>query len=236
MMLIQEPLISMNKKEQLNKFNMAALILVLMLPLFTQAQDSDLGNWLIYIGNKKINSKWNIHNEVQYRNYNAVGDLEQLLLRTGLGYNITEKDNILLGYGYILSENYVGETDDKVSVNEHRIFQQFTTKQSIGKVGLSHRYRFEQRFVEDDFKLRFRYFLGVKIPLQYKEDGNNPLYLSAYNEIFLNTKSSVFDRNRVYGGLGYTFSEQLRLELGYMNQFFETSGRDQVNIIAFVNL
>lgn len=214
---------------------MVALILVLMLPLFTQAQDSDLGNWLIYIGNKKINSKWNIHNEVQYRNYNAVGDLEQLLLRTGLGYNITEKDNILLGYGYILSENYVGDTDEKVSVNEHRIFQQFTTKQSIGKVGLSHRYRFEQRFVEEDFKMRFRYFLGVKIPLQYKEDGKNPLYLSAYNEIFLNTKSSVFDRNRVYGGLGYTFSKQLRLELGYMNQFFETSSRDQVNIIAFVN-
>ncbi|WP_233268106.1 DUF2490 domain-containing protein [Algibacter sp. L3A6] len=214
---------------------MAALILVLMLPLFSQAQESDLGNWLIYIGNKKLNSKWNIHNEVQYRNYNAVGDLEQLLLRTGLGYNINEKNNVLLGYGYILSENYVGDTDEKVSVNEHRIFQQFTTKQSIGKVGLSHRYRFEQRFVEADFKMRFRYFLGIKIPLQYKEDGSSPLYLSAYNEIFLNTESSVFDRNRVYGGLGYTFSKQLRLELGYMNQFFETSGRDQINVIAFVN-
>lgn len=217
------------------KLNMAALILVLMLPLFSQAQDSDLGNWLIYIGNKKLNSKWNIHNEVQYRNYNAVGYLEQLLLRTGLGYNINDKNNILLGYGYILSENYIGDTDEKVSVNEHRIFQQFTTKQSVGKVGLSHRYRFEQRFVEDDFKMRFRYFLGIKIPLQYKEDGNSPLYLSAYNEIFLNTESSVFDRNRVYGGLGYTFSKQLRLELGYMNQFFETSGRDQINVIAFVN-
>jgi hypothetical protein len=217
------------------KLNMAALILVLMLPLSFQAQESDLGNWLIYIGNKKLNSKWNIHNEVQYRNYNAVGDLEQLLLRTGLGYNINEKNNVLLGYGYILSENYVGDTDEKVSVNEHRIFQQFTTKQSIGKVGLSHRYRFEQRFVEADFKMRFRYFLGIKIPLQYKEDGSSPLYLSAYNEIFLNTESSVFDRNRVYGGLGYTFSKQLRLELGYMNQFFETSGRDQINVIAFVN-
>lgn len=158
------------------------------------------------------------------------------MLRTGLGgYNIDEKNNVLLGYGYILSKNYIGDTDEKVSVNEHRIFQQFTTKQSIGKVGLSHRYRFEQRFVEDDFKMRFRYFLGVKIPLQYKEDGNNPLYLSAYNEIFLNTESSVFDRNRVYGGLGYTFSKQLRMELGYMNQFFETSGRDQINVITFVN-
>ncbi len=213
-----------------------ALMLALVLPFCAQAQDSNLGNWLIYIGNKKLNSKWNIHNEVQYRNYNVIGDLEQLLLRTGVGYNLTENNNnILLGYGYILSENYIGETDKKVSINEHRIFQQFTTKQKIGKVGISHRYRFEQRFVEDDFKMRLRYFLGINIPLQYKEDGKNPLYLSMYNEIFLNTKSSVFDRNRIYGGLGYKFSKGLRLELGYMNQFFESSGRDQINLIAFVN-
>lgn len=218
------------------KNKIATLIITLVLPFFAMSQESDLGNWLIYIGNKKLNSKWNIHNEVQYRNYNAVGDLEQLLLRTGVGYNLSENNNnLLLGYGYILSENYIGETDDKISVNEHRIFQQFTTKQNLGKVGLSHRYRFEQRFVEDDFKMRFRYFLGIKIPLHYKEEGENPLYLSVYNEIFLNTKSSVFDRNRVFGGLGYKFSDNLRFELGYMNQFFETSGRDQINIIAFVN-
>ena len=214
----------------------SVLFLVFMFPKTAVAQDSNLGNWLIYIGNKKLNEKWNIHNEVQYRNYDAIGDLEQLLLRTGLGYNLTENNNnILLGYGYILSENYIDDTNDKVSVEEHRIFQQFTTKQKIGKIGLSHRYRFEQRFVEEDFKMRFRYFLGIKIPLQYKEDHKNPLYLSVYNEIFLNTEPSVFDRNRVYGGLGYKFSKTLRLELGYMNQFFETSGRDQVNIIAFVN-
>ena len=218
------------------RISMVALIVILVLPNFLNAQESELGNWLIYIGNKKLNSKWNIHNEVQYRNYNAVGDLEQLLLRTGIGYNLSENNNnILLGYGYILSENYISETEDKLSVNEHRIFQQFTTKQNVGKVALSHRYRFEQRFVEDDFKMRFRYFLGIKIPLQYKVEGKNPIYLSLYNEIFLNTKSSVFDRNRVFGGLGYKFSNALRLELGYMNQFFETSGRDQINIIAFVN-
>ena len=219
-----------------NKNLFTTLALLLVFPFYALSQDSNLGNWLIYIGNKKLNSKWNIHNEIQYRNYNAVGDLEQLLLRTGLGYNLNENnDNILLGYGYILSENYVGETDDKVTVNEHRIFQQFTTKQSIGRIGLSHRYRFEQRFVEADFKMRFRYFLGFNLPLQNKEDGDNPLYLSLYNEIFLNTESAVFDRNRVYAGLGYRFSNNLRMELGYMNQFFETSGRDQINLIAFVN-
>ena len=219
-----------------NKNLLAALTLALVLPFYAISQDSNLGNWLIYIGSKQLNNGWNIHNEVQYRNYDAVGDLEQLLLRTGLGYNLTENNNnLLLGYGYILSENYISDTDEQQSVEEHRIFQQFTTKQKVGKIGLSHRYRFEQRFIESDFKMRLRYFLGLNIPLQYKEDGDNPLYLSAYNEIFLNTKSAVFDRNRVYGGLGYKFSRNLRLELGYMNQFFENSGRDQINLIAFVN-
>ncbi len=212
------------------------LSLLFCLPITSLAQQSSLGNWLIYIGSKKLDSKWNIHNEIQYRSYDAFGDTEQLLLRTGLGYNLTENNNnLLLGYGYILSKNYFDVTFDKTTVNEHRIFQQFTTNQDLGTLSLSHRYRFEQRFIEDDFKMRFRYFLSLKIPLQNKEDQKNPLYLSMYNELFLNTTSSVFDRNRVYGGLGYTFSEALRMELGYMNQFFETSSRDQINIIAFVN-
>lgn len=215
---------------------MAALACMLMLPSVVAAQDSDFGNWLIYIGSKKVNSQWNIHNEVQYRNYDAVGDLEQLLLRTGVGYNFSENNhNLLLGYGYISSENYVADTQDKTSVNEHRIFQQFTSKQSVGVVSLTHRYRFEQRFVEADYKMRLRYFLAAKIPLQKTESGVSKLYLSAYNEVFLNTKSAVFDRNRVYTGVGYQLTKNIRMEAGYMNQLFETSSRDQFNLITFVN-
>ena len=218
------------------------LTILLALPFSTiNAQESDFGNWLIYIGSKKINKKWNIHNEVQYRNFNAIGDLEQLLIRAGLGYNLTENNNnVLLGYGYILSRNFIGNTDETVNTNEHRIFQQYTTKQKVKSVSLTHRYRFEQRFIEEDFRLRFRYFLSLNIPLGKKVfDENNidkrKLYLSAYNEIFLNGDSSIFDRNRVYGGLGYKFSKSVRVELGYLNQFLERTGRDQLNIITFVN-
>jgi hypothetical protein len=218
------------------KINMAALICVLMLPFFASSQDSNFGNWLIYIGNKQLNSNWNLHNEVQYRNYNAIGDLEQLLLRTGLGYTFNEsKSNFLLGYGYILSENYVGNSDQKESVNEHRVFQQFISNQHLGKVKLTHRYRFEQRFVESDFKLRFRYFLALTIPLSVNKNNVNKYYFSAYNEIFLNTKTSIFDRNRLYGGIGYNVNKNIRIEAGYMNQFFETTSRDQFNIITFIN-
>ena len=98
---------------------------------------------------------------------------------------------------------------------------------------LGHRYRFEQRFVESDFKMRFRYFLSLNIPINIMQ--NNKYYLSAYNEIFLNTKTSVFDRNRLYGGIGYNINTAIRIEVGYMNQFFERSSKDQLNIITLVN-
>ena len=200
------------------------------------SQDSELGNWLLYFGNKKINDKINWHNEVQYRNYNAAGDLEQLLIRTGVGYNLTDNNNnILLGYAYILSQNYLVNTDDKLDVNEHRIYQQFITKQGIGRVSVQHRYRFEQRFIEEDFRLRFRYFLSVNIPINNKEVVDKTVYISSYNEIFINTDNTIFDRNRLYGGLGYRLNSSFRFEAGYMNQFLNNQNRDQINLITFIN-
>ncbi len=212
------------------------LVLLLFVPFLGNTQDSNLGNWWIYYGNKQIKSKWNWHSEVQYRNYNFISDLEQLLLRTGFGYNLTENNNnILLGYGYILSENYIDGTDEKEDVHENRIYQQFITKQSFSRVSLQHRYRFEQRFIDDDFRLRFRYFLSINIALNHKEIIDKTLYLSAYNEIFINTDDNIFDRNRIYAGLGYRFSKNIRIELGYMNQFLPESNRDQIMISSYVN-
>jgi len=83
--------------------------------------------------------------------------------------------------------------------------------------------------------MRLRYFLSLNIPFKDNESGKSSFYFSAYNEIFLNTESAVFDRNRLYGGLGYIINKNIKLELGYMNQFFETSNRDQINLITFVN-
>jgi len=191
--------------------------------------------WYQYFGSKQINEKWNWHNEVQYRNYNIIGDLEQLLLRTGIGYNLTENNNnILFGYGFIRSENYISN-DQKEVVNEHRTFFQFITKQMINNTIVQHRYRFEQRWIEDDFRLRLRYFIGLNIPLKKRQIQDGDYHLSFYNEIFLNTQGTVFDRNRLYGALGRKFSKKLRLELGYMNQFLSNRGRDQINFGVFYN-
>lgn len=210
--------------------------LFLLAPMLASAQQSDLGNWIIYLGDKKLKGGFNWHHEVQHRNYNAIGDLEQLLLRTGLGYNLSgQNNNVLLGYAYILSQNYLSGTDEKTSIHEHRLYQQFITRQRFSRFYTQHRYRFEQRWVEGDFKLRLRYFLSLNVPLNHKTLRDNTLYLSAYNEIFLNVSEDTFDRNRLYFGLGYKPSSLVRFELGYLNQFLKGIDRDQINLIAFLN-
>lgn len=211
-------------------------VILLFAPLSLFAQSSDFGNWLIYFGDKKINNKWNWHHEVQYRNFNFIGDTEQLLLRTGLGYNLSENNNnIHLGYAFIYSEPYIGNTEEKTSFSEHRIYQQFITRQAFGRFSIQHRYRFEQRFFEDDFRLRLRYFLAFNIALNSKHIADKTLYLSAYNELFVNSEQTFFDRNRLYGGLGYRFSKNIRAEIGVMNQTTNSVSRNQLNVITFVN-
>jgi len=227
----------LNQKLKTPKMKYFFISLALLLPILSTAQDSNLGNWLLYIGNKKLNSKWNWHHEVQYRNYNAVGDLEQLLLRTGIGYNLTPTNgNLLLGYGFIHSQNYTGFLDLKQKVNEHRVFQQLITRDAIGRVGIQHRYRFEQRWIEDtDFKMRFRYFLSLNVPLNHTRMQEKTWYASAYNEIFLNHKQIIFDRNRLYLGLGFRLNKMAKFELGYMNQFLNNRNSDQINMVTFLS-
>ena len=208
--------------------------LVISAPVF--AQKSDVGNWFIYFGNQAINKKWNWHNEVQYRNYNFAGDLEQLMLRTGIGYNLSENNNnLLLGYGFIRSKRYA-KPDSTVYSSEHRIFQQFITRQQFGRFYLQHRYRIEERFLPDDFKVRFRYFLALNLPITKKKMEKNAIYLSLYNEIFLNAESPVFDRDRIYGALGYVINKNLRTELGFMSQVQEKTHRNQFQVVFFNNI
>jgi hypothetical protein len=204
---------------------------------FVYSQKSEIGNWFIYFGNQKINQNWNWHNEVQYRNYDFIGDTNQLLLRTGMGYNLTENNNnVLLGYAFVNTQKYILNSDQKLESNEHRIFQQFITKQNFGRFYFLHRYRVEERFLPDDFQVRLRYFLNLNIPLNKKTLDKNAIYLSTYNEIFVNSEKPLFDRNRIYAALGFVLNKNFKIEAGFMSQILEHSNRNQFQIVIFNNL
>ncbi len=215
--------------------NFILSLLIVFSCINLNAQPAEPGGWLYYFGNQKINSKWNWHNEVQHRNYTLSGELEQLLLRTGLGYTFQSGQNILLGYGFISANNYLSDANEAINVKEHRIYQQYISQERFGRVYLQHRYRFEERFLNDTFKFRYRYFLLAQIPLNHSSIQANTFYLAGYNELFIHhDEGNYFDRNRTALILGFSFTPQLRVEVGAMTQFLPTSSRTQLTI-GFVN-
>ena len=67
-----------------------------------------------------------------------------------------------MGYAFFVFQN---EGNPNVTVTENRIFQDIDLRHSIGRVGIRHRYRFEERFVEaQPFAFRLRYAIFIIFP------------------------------------------------------------------------
>jgi hypothetical protein len=209
------------------------LLFVLNKPL---AQNNTTSGWFVYFGNQKINNRFYFYNEIQYRNFNFIGDINQFIARTGIGYEISKNNNLLLGYGFIKTFLPKDSNSNKDFFNENRIYQQFLTKHKTAGFYFIHRVRLEERFLENNSKIRFRYFLSINKAINKKTIEKNALYFSAYNEIFLNPKGKIFDRNRIYGGLGFAVKNDIRIETGYMLQSLIDKNQKQIQIILINNL
>jgi hypothetical protein len=199
-------------------------VAILSIPVSASAQD-ETGNWLMYFGTNKISEKLSIHSEAQYRNHTiAPINIEQLLLRIGLNYHFAETAFATAGYAYIGNHLYESERTSP-EVEEHRIWQQFITTNNLGRVKFEHRYRLEERFIEKDFKTRFRYRLMLFVPLNKPKIETGALFLGVYDEIFINGGEEFFDRNRLYGGLGFQFSKNVNLQTGVLYQRLRNTGK-----------
>ncbi|WP_223034252.1 DUF2490 domain-containing protein [Hanstruepera marina] len=201
---------------------------------------NQMGAWYMYFFDTKFGEgQFGIQGDIQYRNWNIIGDLEQLLLRSGFTYrpkNTTIK--LTLGYAHITS-GALGESNDTSS--ESRIYQEALLPQKIGKrIYLAHRFRYEQRFVENqDFRTRYRYNLFMNIPFSKEASfQKNTIYAALYNELFINGQQDIgdgrtvefFDRNRTYLGVGYVLNPKIKFQLGWMNQKTNAQGKGQLQI------
>ena len=83
---------------------------LLLSTISTFAQENDYRSWGVVNFNQKINDKFNFQSDIQYRTWEDLDQLNQLLIRGGIGYNLTPNNNtILMGYAYILTRNPDGE-------------------------------------------------------------------------------------------------------------------------------
>jgi hypothetical protein len=214
------------------------LLLLISCLLFTfnlQAQEDELGNWIMYFGGNRVSDKLSIHTEIQYRNHTvAPVNVEQLLLRTGLNYHISSSAFITAGYAYIPS--YVYESEQSApETTEHRIWQQLIMTNTVGKVKFEHRYRIEQRWVNGDYRNRLRYRIMAFIPLGKPTIEPKTFFIGLYDEIFMNTKATFFDRNRLYGALGYQINKETNVQVGLLNQRVNDFGKNYLQFAVIFN-
>lgn len=217
----------------------ASLVCILILGSSVNAQidQSNLGGWYMYFFNAKFKETgWGVQGDVQYRNWNGMGDLEQLLIRGGITYSPKKaKIKFTLGYGHVFTGAY-GPSD--AVTQESRIYQEALYPLKIGsRVYLNNRFRFEQRFVEGQkFRTRYRFNLFLNVPFNNKEMTDKTVYLALYNEIFINGQKDIgngnsvgiFDRNRFYYGIGYIFKKGLKIQVGAMHQRTSSWGKHQL--------
>jgi len=204
----------------------------------SQVDEDQLGGWYMYFWDTSFSdSKFGLQGDVQYRNWDVIGDLEQLLLRAGVTYSPNENVKLTLGYGNITSGAF-GDSND--TSTESRIYQEALLPHKIAlRIYLKHRFRYEQRWVEDqDFRTRYRYNLFINIPLNQSSLTKNAVYLAFYNELFINGQKDIgdnrkvetFDRNRLYGALGYAIKDNLKVQLGFMEQTLNNSSKGQLQL------
>ncbi len=202
----------------------------------TRISDHNAVGWYIYNGSIKLNKKWGIHTEYQWRRQNIIKDWQQSLFRTGINYHVNQTLSLRLGYAWIETFNYgdIPINGFGKQFTEHRTFQMATVNDKMGRVELSHRFMFEQRWIgrytnasltkEDEyfFVNRLRYMYRMQIPLKGKIIGNKTAYAAIYDEIFLgfgkNVNENVFDQNRLGILLGYRFTSKVRIEAGFLSQ------------------
>ncbi|MBL7936495.1 MAG: DUF2490 domain-containing protein [Bacteroidia bacterium] len=202
----------------------------------TRINDFNSIGWYNLFMTKKINDKWSIHLEYQWRRTNFITDWQQSLLRTGINYKVNQKLLLRVGYGWIETFPYGNiplQAAGKV-FTEHRAFQALLLNDNLNSLEIQHRLMLEQRWTgrylkpnitsEDDFVFvnRMRYMLRLQIPLGKKQLEDQTFYAAIYDEIFIqfgeNVQENIFDQNRLSGLIGYRANKYFKLEAGYLYQ------------------
>lgn len=198
--------------------------------------DRNNTNWLQVFNTIKIDKKWSIHAEYQWRRTYGLKDWQQSLLRIGINRKLNENITAHLGYGWIETFPY-GDFPiaSAGTFPEHRIYEQISFKQPFKKWILTHRFRIEQRWLGRvqpgtdriieawTFLHRFRYQFRTQFAITSK------WYAVAADEIFIgagkNVGVNIFDQNRIFLSAGYKLNQNVSIEAGYFNQTLQQGRR-----------
>jgi hypothetical protein len=192
-------------------------------------RDPNAHAWFVYTGDHALKGRWALYADLQLRRAEFGLATQQVLLRNGLTYTLTPNVRLTSGYAWIYTGRY-GDFPVARAFGEHRAYQQVSIRHPLPHVIFEHRYRLEQRWLQDfsrglshfwRYQNRFRYQIKADVPIRKSEKW----YVFGGDELLLgfgvNKGAGMFDQNRAFAGIGYFFSPKNKVEVGYMNQFLQ---------------
>jgi hypothetical protein len=224
------------------KKSFISLFLFIQINCFAQndrINDYNTIGWLQTTNMVSLGAKWSLQLEYQWRRTEGLKNRQQSLARAGTNFRFNEKVSLHAGYGWIQTFAY-GKfpVASQGSFPEHRIYEQISFQQPMGKFHFSHRFRVEQRWMaqmkteehEVDkwvFLHRFRYQFRTQLSLWKKKE--KELYAVTADEIFIgagkNLGTNIFDQNRIFLLSGARLNKNISVEAGYVNQTLQQGRR-----------
>ena len=130
------------------------LLGVLLFSIGIQAQteknvDKQSLLWFRYYNQLELNNKWSVHTEIDNRIFINPVTQNTFVSRVQLRDKITDKVELGAGFAYFSVATQNPEVKTGFHIPEHRLQQDATVKQTLGKVNLTHRYMIEERFVHN---------------------------------------------------------------------------------------
>ena len=165
---------------------------------------TDVGSWLIYKNKINISEKTSIDTQYQHRSVELDLAEDQALITAGFTHKVLPFISVSAGYRKI------------GALSEHGAYQKVALLTQLEKVKLTNSFFLEERWLGDNFQLRYRFGLTANIPLSSK------VSLSLTEEVFLQNSGTSFNQNRVTAQLSHKLSDILKLHTGIMHWQFPT--------------
>lgn len=185
----------------------------------------DDGSWLQMVGEGSLKildpslEKTRIWLEGQSRYDGDFSHWYQGMARVALGYSLTERATVWAGYTWLPTENI-----NKPFVSQQDVWPGFRYVLPTRFGTLSFRTLIESSFLQDNHvRVRPRQMIRFMHPMDFEPRLN----IIAWDEFFVRLNDTPyggqagFDQNRAFAGLGWTFNNHVRTELGYMNQYLD---------------
>ncbi len=200
------------------KFFLQISIFLTLCSFVTYSQSSSLGSWNILNIKYSLSKKLSFFGESQIRSLKFYNHFHYYEIKGGANYELNPQIRLTLGAGTYQTYREGGNFVLPKNNDEFRIWPQVLLLQKIGKVKFEQRYRLESRFTSKGYRNRFRYRLGVSVPL-YKAKNDASITLILYNELFFTNKEPYFERNRAMVGFNFHINKNSSVQFAYLHQF-----------------